>query len=172
MRVFTAIPLTDSARKEIVGLQRELSASKTHMKLVEEENLHITLNFFGEKDDEEVRRVAHVLEGIHDRAFDTVLDRVGAFPSEEHIRVLWVGCSSENIKKIHDFIQVNTGLPKEECIPHATIARVKDKPDQAMSKVLAKKVSIPLHVSRVLLMKSILTPEGPKYEEVHSIELR
>ncbi|MCK4327954.1 MAG: RNA 2',3'-cyclic phosphodiesterase [Candidatus Diapherotrites archaeon] len=156
MRLFIAIPLPEEAKAELVELQRRLTGP---LKIVEKENLHMTMRFIGEGNAEEWTKK---LESIGEKAFTIVFDQIGVFPNKDYIRVVWVGCGpSQSLLNIHRVIG------EGELSPHVTLARVKGKPDKSVFELLKEKISIEVRVDRVLLMKSILTPEGPKYEVIH-----
>jgi len=88
MRLFVAIPLEENVKEELVRLADELKSSRTKMKLVEKENMHMTLRFIGEGKPGKWERL---LNKINEKPFDILFDRVGAFPSVEHPRVIWAG---------------------------------------------------------------------------------
>jgi len=159
MRLFIAIPLPDEARKQLVELQRKLAASKTRMKLVEEENLHMTMRFIGEG---EPAQWVKKLDSIKEKQFTLVFDQVGTYSYLRKINVVWAGCDApESLLNIHRVIGEGT------LSPHVTLARVHGPPDDAFRSFLEEKPSITAEITRVQLMNSTLGPGGPRYEVVH-----
>jgi len=159
MRLFIAIPLPDEARKQLAELQRKLAASKTRMKLVEEENLHMTLRFIGEGEPAEW---AKKLDSIAEKPFTLVFDEVGTYSYLKKVNVVWAGCDApESLLNIHRVIGEGT------LSPHVTLARVHGPPDEAFRSFLAEKPAITAEVTRVQLMNSALSSSGPKYGVVH-----
>ena len=156
MRLFIAIPLPEHAKKELVKLQQGLSGP---IKLVEKENMHMTMRFIGDGDPEEwIQKMGSITAG----PFTMVLDRIGVFPNRDYIRVVWAGCdASESLLNIHRVIG------EGELSPHITLARVKGKPDKSVLGLLSEKISVEVRVDRILLMNSSLGPSGPEYEVVH-----
>ncbi|MFP3296805.1 MAG: RNA 2',3'-cyclic phosphodiesterase, partial [Vulcanisaeta sp.] len=90
-RVFIAVDLIDQLKESIVRMQKELMGSGVDMKPVEPENLHITLRFIGEISKDLVEEVKKRLGGIKYGQFAMRMRGVGAFPSIERPRVIWVG---------------------------------------------------------------------------------
>ena len=159
MRLFIAIPLGEVAKEKIMALQRKLEKSSAKMRIVEKENLHMTMRFIGESEPAEW---AKRMDKIVEKPFELVFNRVGAFPNAGHIRVVWVGC-----EPVESLLNIHRIIGEGELSPHVTLARLKGKPDEAVGGLLDEKVAIPVRVDRILLMNSTLTPSGPKYEVVH-----
>lgn len=169
MRLFTGIELPESTRNSISEITKKIKSS-ARIKWVEKENLHITLKFFGEVANHK-ELIAALNKASDDfKPFDISLEGVGAFPSPERVRVIWVGIKSgyNKIQRIFERIEEETekiGFEKEkrEFTPHITIGRVKKGkfklPDITYNYP-------PFKVKNVILYKSTLTPEGPIYEVI------
>ncbi len=168
MRCFIAIELEKDIINKIEDLKSEFNMDG--IKLVEKENLHITVKFLGEIDDntlEKIKMLDLPIEPIESR-----VGHVGVFPSEDYIRVIWIGASNliELFKNI-DRLLSELGFKEEnEYIPHITIGRVKflrNKNDKKLLKDKIKKYkNVELgtfKVKNIVLMKSLLTNQGPKY---------
>ena len=173
MRLFIGIDIPNKLREKIAEMQKELK----NVKIVEKGNLHITLKFLGNVDD--VERVINKLKEIDFQRFSINLRRVGTFPNENYIKVVWIGCNSPELVqlvRIVDQRMSEIGFPKEgRYVPHLTIARVKRKPTEDLRKFLKKYNSVDLGsfvVSKIKLKKSTLTPRGPIYEDIFSKSLQ
>ena len=163
MRLFIAIPLSESVKERVVELQRKLDSSKTRMKLVEKENLHMTLRFIGEGEpDEWITKMDHIKE----KPFEIVFDQLGAFPNQEYIRVIWIGC-----ERVESLLNIHRLIGEGELSPHVTLARLKNQPDQVVRGLLDERITLPMQVNKIVLMKSNLTRMGPKYGVVHETNL-
>jgi len=163
VRLFVAIPLDDNVKDKLVALQQRMKKSGAKLKLVERENLHMTVRFIGEGDPKEwVRKI----DQIREKPFVVMFDRLGAFPSRGHARVLWAGCGPvESLLNIHRLIG------EGELVPHVTLARVKSRSDDTLREMLEEGINLRVDVKKVLLMNSTLTPRGPVYEVVHEKSL-
>jgi len=183
LRLFVAIKLDDPV---IVGriarLQEDLAAAGLRAKFVEPENLHLTLKFIGEVPQEKARRIQRALNDIKRRSFDIDLRGLGAFPSMERPRVIWIGVSEgasqlEGLaSEIEDILMRHASVRKsgKAFHPHLTIARVKGRVTPSARRVLEKHSSDifgKISAREFLLVKSTLTPRGPIYDVVERYDL-
>lgn len=173
MRAFIAIELGDEVRKRLREFQQELDFKG--VKLVESTNLHITLFFLGEIDEQKQARVVSAMENISAGKFELSCKGVGVFPNPNFIRVVWAGCESPQVGEIYGQLAGEIrrlGYELEPFHPHVTVARVKDpRTKEKVLEALAKFKGADFGrcmVERVVLMKSTLTPKGPVYEVVHA----
>ncbi|HDQ99237.1 MAG TPA: RNA 2',3'-cyclic phosphodiesterase [candidate division WOR-3 bacterium] len=93
MRCFLAVETTDELRQELGKLQRELSGRVPGMRWVRPEQMHLTLEFFGEVAESFPVRAAESLAAAcaGHGVFQARLAGLGAFPAPHRARVLWVG---------------------------------------------------------------------------------
>ena len=107
------------------------------------------------------------------RTVITFLDKIGVFPNESYIRVIWIGLNPENeILELQKNIDENlkTLFKKEKDFkPHLTLARVKyiENKEDFINKL--KNINIEnkkIEINNFKLIKSTLTPNGPVYEEL------
>ena len=87
-RAFIAVPIGE--RPELVEFESALRASGAHLKLVELENIHITLRFLGDTDEKLVDDIKGIMEeSVKDiPPFRLKLMGVGAFPSLKYMKVV------------------------------------------------------------------------------------
>ncbi len=173
MRCFIAVELPPELRRELSKLLQD--APKTGLRKVSEENIHITLRFLGELTEDEVKKVSEALKGLEGfGSFEVTVTLPGHFGG----RVLWIGVGSEKLhelkKTVDLLVKASLGLPPETSfIPHITLARIKKPSARSyLTKFLKKKApEASFTVAEVKLKKSILTPEGPIYEDLEVIRL-
>ncbi len=174
MRCFAAVDLTNDLREKIIQLQKQITGD---VKLVEPENLHFTLKFFGETDDKTLEKVKVILAGISSkfRPFDAHVRGMGVFPNENHIRVIWIGCS-ELLELQSAVEEVFSSLfKKEPPVPHLTLARMRSKPADEIRDFVSRHKDVEIGAMRVVgikLKKSTVTRAGPLYEDVAEFELK
>jgi 2'-5' RNA ligase len=183
MRAFFCIP-ADSKLKERIGsiASRLRDATRMRASWVRPENYHLTVRFLGEIDpvstvelDELCR---HVAIGVP--PFDVILDRVGAFPSPERARVIWVGGTAPSAyvaltSSLNERLR-EMGFPQDrnETLAHVTLARVKGAPDPVLARSMDALNPLPgwmLHADRIVLMESQLTLRGAIYTPLFTIRL-
>lgn len=180
MRLFLAINLDNGIKGRINDLSKEFSQA-INAKFVEMENIHVTLFFLGEVVEEKAPRIVEALEGIEGRSFEMELKGIGAFPSFNFIRVLWVGVEKgrEEVIELHSSIEnrlKSLGFKSDKSfVPHATFARVKSIKNREKLRLLIEKYREEefgtQKVESFELMRSKLTPRGPIYSVVHSFRL-
>lgn len=171
MRAFIAVELSEEVRKNLQPFQKALDFEG--VKLVEPENLHITMFFLGEIDDRTAAKVVEALGKITVPKFELKCSGVGVFPNPNFIRVAWAGCENESLTKIYEQLAPEMRKLRYKIEPfrgHVTVARVKDpmakeKVQKALEKFEGHDFGS-CEVSRVALKKSTLTPQGPIYEDV------
>ncbi len=164
-------------------VQNKLASLNIPIKLVEPQNLHITLIFLGEKNNEEIKLIKERMKPLSDiKSFIVKLSGVGAFPNMKKPRVIWVGVSENNekIREVYNALlssfgkDINYDLGKE-FTSHITLGRVKRfvKEKSLVSALLTLKNMDfgPLEVNEIKLKKSVLTPKGPVYETLFSVKL-
>jgi len=170
LRCFLAIELSNDLKENLNKLSEQFNLKG--IKLVEKENLHVTVKFLGDIDDEKLEELINL-----DLKIEKVVSEiktVSTFPNEEYIRVLWVGAT--NLQKT--FIKIDEklhklGFKKEKSYePHITLGRVKFIESQSRDKLknlLLKNKHVDfgkIEINSISLMKSTLTPDGPKYEVI------
>jgi 2'-5' RNA ligase len=115
------------------------------------------------------------------KAIDSGLGGLGAFPSLERPKVIWVGLShgTEEIKRIYREVERLTADISEEekgreFSPHLTLGRVRSNKNQMQLKEAINQAVIlqkGFEFKHLVLMKSTLTREGAIYSELNEVEL-
>ena len=182
MRVFLAIEIDEKLKDKISEVQKEFAKCDAPLKYVETENLHCTLKFFGEIDDNKLNDVIRTIENkIKDHEpFKISIKKTGVFPNERYVRVLWLGMEDvepfSNLQKDLDEDFVKMGFKKERSYtPHLTIGRVKGVQNKELLVSIVKDIEDidigTMHVDRLVLKESDLTPVGPIYTDLKEIYL-
>ena len=172
MRCFVSIDIPEKVREEIKRIQNNLP--EFFGKKTESENLHLTLKFLGEIDEEKFEKVKEKLKGVSFNKFETEIDSIGVF-SEKFVRIVWLHLSGmEELQKQVDEKLDKLFQPEQRFMSHLTIARVKSVRDrkkflQELSKIKIENINFAVDKFRV--KKSILTPEGPVYEILEEYKL-
>lgn len=185
MRYFIAIDLNEDIKKRIGELIERLKPSPMSVKWVKQENLHITVKFLGEVNKlSQIDKVKEILRDIASRMvpFHLNLSGTGFFPDEKRPRVLWVGIK-ESDELLWLFSEVDKRLSligfseeKRGFSGHVTIARFKDL---HRAGELIKDISTykdidfgSIGVKEIILMESILRPEGAIYKCVERFSFK
>jgi len=181
--VFIAVDVEDPLLvSRIERIKDSLAATGVPMKLVETENLHITLRFVGEVPVgvvEEIKR--EVMQGLTFKPFTVRLAGLGAFPSPARPRVVWIGVREgfDELKAIRDSIEgglrrLGVRPDDKEFHPHLTLSRIKGSRNiQALVKLIQEMQDYEVgsfRVTSVRLKKSTLTRRGPIYETLMEVK--
>ncbi len=180
-RVFIAVDLTEQLKDPIIKMQRDFMGAGVDMKPVEPENLHITLRFIGEITKDLVEEVKKRLSNVRYSQFTIRIRGVGAFPSIDRPRVIWVGIEegARDLMNLHELIMKLTGDIGERdergFVPHLTIARVKYVRNRERYMEVVKRYEGmdfgTQVVDSIKLKRSVLTPRGPIYSDLMTIKL-
>ncbi|MBI4896201.1 MAG: RNA 2',3'-cyclic phosphodiesterase [Candidatus Aenigmarchaeota archaeon] len=170
MRAFIALDIPDAVKERILALQKKLPS--VGVRPVASANMHITLKFLGDIHEDLMKCTMKKLVEISFRSFSLELTHLGAFPSSEQIRVIWVGGESTAFDALASQIEQSlAGLfPREKPVLHLTIARVgpeaqqKELHDFLSAHKTVALGSIPVHVFS--LKQSILTSKCPVYTDL------
>ena len=182
MRAFIAVEVSNVA---IAKLQKEiLSAAgwtSRDIKPVEPHNFHFTLIFLGQISDQDVDRIKEKLTEFSFEPFMISYSGIGAFPKPTSAKVVWVGVDSEGAQKLtclaSDVVVNMSKLGFKIDKPfsaHLTLFRAKVRPVNAghiASKYLGQAFGSD-QIDKVHLKKSELTPAGPKYSNVYTVEAK
>jgi 2'-5' RNA ligase len=177
VRVFLAIDLPSSLKKELSKLQTEEQAF-ARLKWVEEENFHLTLFFFGNLPEKEVDKLIRVCEKRLKEfpRFELFLTEVSGFPKKGDFRVVFLGCEEKSNtleRLVHelskDFKKKGFKLEDMDFHPHITLFRLKKLKDRSayhdFLQELTKKAQFlkgkSFPVRELILFESKLSPTGP-----------
>ncbi len=178
MRTFLAVEVPGHIRKKIDDFIRIEAKRELPVKWVSFENLHITLKFLGEIDENKKLEILPTIKEVSNKhkPFLVQLSGIGCFPNSRNPRVLWVGVEqgSDNLCTVSADIEkalVQFGFKEEKRFhPHLTFGRIKKfcKVDHILEKNI---ITDPFEVSTVVLFKSMLKPEGPIYTALEHFPL-
>jgi len=178
LRLFVCIWIPDELKEKIVNLQEEIKNIPITAKFVERENLHLTITFLGNVKDGEIDSLKKKLDMTtkHIKKFQIMLSGLRVIPNEYYIRVLGVG--KKDSEKIIDLIKSvgDTIGGKYYETNKLTLCRVKKVRDKKMLRNFIEKnqnVEIGFfEVKSIVLVKSMLTRNGPLYKTLHESKLQ
>lgn len=169
MRCFLAIDLNKECKDYLFNLQKEFSKF-VKAKWVEKKNLHLTLKFLGDIDENKLKAVKKILSEIKFKKFNIHLSEFGVFPNENIINVIWVGLKPEkdiiNLQKKIDEVLLDLFSKDQKFTSHITLGRVKLVKNKDKFKGFLKETrinNIEFSVDSFKLYKSELSKDGPKY---------
>ncbi len=184
LRLFVAVEIEDrSTLARIIGIRNRVSSLGADLKPVEDENIHLTLRFLGEVEEQLIPSIYRAVDELSTfRQFTMMVRGLGAFPNNRNPRVVWVGISegSETLRSMRSAIDRGLrGLKiyedEHSFHPHITIARIRGRSNiDILSRFIEENTDLELGsspVTKVVLKKSILTPRGPIYSDLRIVPL-
>jgi 2'-5' RNA ligase len=172
--------ISEAQRVEIGQTIEAFRQMRAYVKWVRPENLHITLKFLGDVNEDSIYTIAQKLtelSAVH-AALQVKLKTIGAFPSLKRPNALWIGITkTPALEALHCGIEEamsQAGFKKEDrpFTPHLTIARVKGMRDyhglyEKINAVSGKDFG-KSDAAEIVLMQSDLMPGGAKYMRLKS----
>jgi len=182
MRTFIAVELSEEQKNKLAELQLAIKNSGMDAKIVEKENLHITLKFLGEiekKDLETIKEsLEEAVEGI--KQFTFSVKGAGAFPGIARPRVIWAGIDKggEELVSLAGNVEnkiILREFDSKPFSPHITVARLRSPHHiAAFEGIIGRYEEMEFGeaiASEVKLKKSELSPKGPVYSDLLSLKL-
>ncbi|HEX3020016.1 MAG TPA: RNA 2',3'-cyclic phosphodiesterase [Chitinispirillaceae bacterium] len=176
-RLFVAIDIPERIKDDISSTYMAIPGTRW----VDDAQLHITLRFIGEVDNNITEKITHSLNATIIPPFNLILKGVGHFPPRKIPRILWVGISDnpELIRlqnKIENSI-ISTGIQPDtrKFHPHITIARLNAAPEEKIAMFLSANSLFktePFEVSQFHLYSSHLKKDGAYHEILQSYRLQ
>jgi 2'-5' RNA ligase len=183
-RTFIAVPVPvqDRLIKILNELKHDFREDK--IKWVEPENLHLTLFFLGDTDEEIIPSVSSALIRSTSRfnEFNLRLVSLGIFKNLKNPSVMWIGIEGyqtlteikKNLEK--ELVKLGFEIQKRDFVPHLTLARpkwIKNKNklgvwlDRYNDRLIQEVI-----ITKVMYYESLLTRNGPIYKPIQEIKLK
>jgi 2'-5' RNA ligase len=179
VRAFIAIAVSEPVLNSCEEIMARLRNLNVHGRFSKTESIHLTLQFLGNIEEDQIVRIAQVLEqsGSGVAPFDLEVGRLGVFPHLTHPRVVWIGVEPvDGLMKLQSKIQQGLeplGFPKEnrDFHPHLTLLRLKSRKNL---RRLAQYIETEgpglragvIQAEQIHLYQSILKPQGAEYRQL------
>jgi 2'-5' RNA ligase len=176
MRLFAAIALPETLKSRIALMQGGIPGARW----VDRDNLHLTLAFIGEVDDETAERAAEACEAIRAASFQLKLHGCGLFSKGKHPESLWLGVEpNEDLmhlqKSLHRALEMaRVPIEARKFTPHITLARLKHTDGERLAADIAEHslfTAPAFAVNEFSLYESRETKNGRVYEALASFNL-
>jgi 2'-5' RNA ligase len=176
-RLFVAIELPASLRSGVrdhVGSLRD-AVPDARASWAREENLHLTLKFFGDTPVSKVEALSQAVERAAAQVapFSAIVGGCGAFPPRGQPRVLWIGIEDPtgSLMKLYRSLEdecAHAGFRREERSfnPHLTVARLRQPHGARRLAEVHQQMGfnpVSLNVRDTCLIRSELRSEGSRY---------
>jgi 2'-5' RNA ligase len=172
-RLFVSIDPPSSIRKILVDLDPHIRG----VRWTAGDQIHLTLGFFPDVQENVDLALREKLEAIDFGAFFLPVQSVGTFPPKGMVKIVWIGVGKAHphLFQLHKRVQeaaFQVGIEPElrPWHPHFTLARCRDVPGGALRKFLQSNADLDAGMFRVEafhLYCSQLTSAGP----IHTCQL-
>jgi 2'-5' RNA ligase len=174
MRCFIAIDVDEKLFDKITELQKGINKLNVDVKLVEPENLHFTVKFLGDMNEDEVNEIKNSLGEClkNEHEFKINITGFNYFGNPSYIRTLWLDVKEgqNELKKLVQMVNDCVKIGKLEVLPHLTLGRVKSPINKDyLIKFINENKNVKIgemNVNYVKLKASTLTKNGPVYNNL------
>lgn len=176
-RLFLGLHLDELFHAEISAAAEKLKLLFPSHKWVKFRHFHFTVHFLGDTTLTQKERVVKLARDIAraTQPFQIALENMGAFPSLQKPRVIWIGAARECQESLallyknvtRPFISEGFPVEHEKFTPHATLFRVRaEAPIVWNEEIFSFPKTSSKKIGRMMLFKSILGPEGSEYQPI------
>lgn len=167
---------------EFEALKHSLDHESIHW--VALHNLHITLKFLGETEENSIPGILKTVTAIANNTtpFIVNLHHLGIFGSQYAPKIIWIGINpyhhlTQLMKTINQNLEIVGFKPEQQnLVPHLTLGRIKQLKDKILFHHLCNQfreiTTEPKDVTEITLFESILKKEGPEYVSLHEFKLK
>ncbi len=174
IRTFLAVNFSDKNKKTIIEYKNKLEKINVNVKWVEDDNIHLTLKFWGEINFDKIETVKSILPEIFQNfSIQYSIKGSGVFPNYKNPRIIWLGINDINknllfyFNKLEELSQkLNLKLENRPFKPHLTLGRIKSNININTLFTFLKNnpfKEIIENTNKITLYKSELTKKGPIY---------
>jgi len=181
-RLFIAIKIDPD--QHFIDVYQALRNDLAHEKIkwVPEENLHLTLRFLGEMNENNIDRIIKAIAVVTSvRQFDFNVQNTGIFGSSYRPKVIWFGTNpKEYLQKLAGSInqslsRIGYTNDRQNFVPHLTAGRIKELSDKTLFQNIISKYKMQflqkIKVSEIILFESVLLKQGATYRTVDIFKL-
>jgi 2'-5' RNA ligase len=185
IRAFIAIKISVDIQEKLLGIQKKLKQSDAHISWVNPENIHLTIQFLGNIEEDQVPQIVSELRKSVTvvSPFQLQVGYAGAFPNLRYPRVVWIGVTDDeddSLKTLQEDISARLrtlGFKQEEgrFKPHLTLGRVRSQKNKSnLVRAIEAIVNIwvgEISVDAIYLIKSELKPTGAEYTDLEEVKI-
>ena len=183
-RTFIAININRSRALSRLVEEYKIRLKEEKIKWVDPANLHLTLAFLGEINEDQIIKVGEIMNEAADNCspFEIIFSGTGVFRNIKQPRVIWLAIEAP--QSLYDLQKdICAALIKKDLYrdekpfrPHLTLGRMKYIDNkEALSNLINSSEGInlpPQTVNELLLYESILKPEGPVYQPLKTVRFK
>lgn len=182
-RLFIAIKPPEKILEEILNYQKEFS-QYPNFRLVEKNNLHLTLLFLGYIEEEDIAKIIEICEKTSQKyqPFSINFSLFDYGPNPKSPRLIWLeGEAPKNLVSLKEDIEKELQknkifFEKENRLfkAHITVFRIQKegKTNLPLRENVIKKTNLNFIIESLILMESKLSPSGAQYFQLKTFNLK
>ena len=175
IRSFMAFDIENvTVHNRLAKAQALLLQTGADLKLVETENIHVTMRFLGDISTDTVENIFVEMNKLQFAPFNVHIRGIGVFPDLHYPRVVWAGITegADQLRSVFDELEpqlrrLGFAPDSKGFSPHLTIARVRSGRNKVqLAEFIRENTDFEFGVIRaecLRLKRSILSPKGPIY---------
>ena len=177
VRAFVALELSQEIKDNLSAAQNTVRSCNARLTFVNPENMHITLKFLGDVQQEKLKKVMDAIRSVTFSPFP-IQARTVTVNNPKRPHTVWCdiddGGMGERLFILIENALAPLGFDRENrrFTPHATLARVKSMDPSLFLAInnLKEKSWGNCIISGIKLKKSTLLPKGPVYEDLLEVK--
>lgn len=178
MRCFIAVDIPKEIKDYLFELESKLASGRfAKVNWVHKKNLHVTLKFMGDVEEDKVDDIKAALRSIKFNKFKLKLSGLGFFPDERKPRVIWTGLEPAlpllELQQMVDSALLSQFPSEQRFQAHLTLGRIKFVKKRVEFMAHFKNFKVEgkeFEVESFELVKSELRREGPVYETIEEFK--
>jgi 2'-5' RNA ligase len=174
-RLFVALELPPSVRRQLAAVAAQLGEDPS-LRAAPARNLHLTVAFLGERDQEAASRMAACVRASRPRLPRMSAQGLGAFAAHGEVQVVYakVGGDLVALHALADAVAqaaraLGMALDPRPYVPHITLARSRSgrgDPRARMAALDGQAQIAGFESTGLVLLASVQAPEGSRYVEL------
>lgn len=175
VRTFVGIAIPEDIKVYVTAMQHQLRSLPIEAKFVEPDNIHISLSFLGDVEEDEIGKIKFKLDEISKayEKFEVSLGNILLIPTEKYVRVVALDIGSEQLESIRKDVVKSIGGRSYPV--HLTLARIKSIDEKSEFPKRVKDIiikNVHFEIDGISLIKSVLQKSGPIYTVIHKTHLK
>ncbi len=178
IRSFLSFDIDDqTVKKKLAHAQKLLVQTGADVKLVETENIHITIRFLGNITPQTAEKIHQEMQKIQFTPFTVQIKGLGVFPDLHYPRVVWAGITqgADELRSVFNQLEprirsLGFAADPKGFSAHLTIARVRSgKNKQQLAEFITANAGYEfgtIQAECLRLKRSELSPKGPAYSTI------
>ncbi len=160
-KVFLAINLPDDIKEELLIIQKELADffDEKSIKWTSKDNLHITIHFFGNKNDSEINNIKETINNLNLKEINLKISKISYGPDDNNPKMIWALLDDSN-----DLQNIKNIFSDEKLILHITLGKINRfvATDMEFLPQICQDTDIEFQARGIDLMESV----GRKYRKI------